>query len=272
MRRSDEGDISRAGRGGIRKPAFIIHHSLPFVVARSVRSPYDTPTMTTTRPPRPVNTPRRALYFTVGLLAAMLAMAYSDTRDVAPVSLSEPVTPPSWRVQFAHPRGWQDHGDTLGPLGGRFRSFTTTRDDRRMSFGRVSVPSGESAETVCLEVLKATNPLPMLGAPRDVHVREAPFGDWTGVQLTWTPVIMGEVLGTHVFLLGAIAPEDAPAAPEASDLSERAKQREAYILEFRCPYPLRDKDRELWDMLKDGLNTDSGAAGQSHVIRPPEQP
>jgi len=205
--------------------------------------------MTTTRPQRFVNTPRRAKAFTIGLFGSMLGAALLATREPPPPALGDRVAPAGWRASFAPPAGWAYQGDKLAHNNGRVSTFAPQGSNHRsVDIGRIPVLADESIEFICQQVLEDFNLLSFMGSPRQIRVTEADFGDWSGVMLEWTPELMGQIVGEHVFVVGAIAPSANP-----GDL------REAYVIQFHSPAPVTHKDERLWGLILESIATDPEA-------------
>jgi hypothetical protein len=198
-----------------------------------------------TNPRKPVNTPLRARCFTGGLLLATLGMALVSAHGTRGAGLGDPVSPPDWRISFAPPANWVDDGTRLTANRTRMHYF---RGPAHRSFGvaRMQVDPALGAEELCLDALDEVDAAAIAHLARDVRVTERTVAGWSAVQLDWTPTVMGQVFGQHVYLVGMLAPDTADG------------MRDAYVMELRSPPPLRPVDRKTWKMLLEGVNTKAG--------------
>ncbi|MCB9849541.1 MAG: hypothetical protein H6817_02415 [Phycisphaerales bacterium] len=192
--------------------------------------------MLATRPDRPVNTPRRAVLFTAGMLIAMLGAAYLVSQGPGGQGLGDPVTPAGWQMSFSPPHGWAEEGNLINARGVKMRRYRGL-GERELTFGRAVIEGETNPESFCLDMLGDADMYVIMEGARDIRMTETKVGEWPAVQLDWTPQIFGQAIGPHVYLIGVISPADDEG------------NREGYVVEMRSPAPITPSDKRTWDMI-----------------------
>lgn len=183
---------------------------------------------------------RRALYFTGGLLAAMILLGQQFAAWRSNTPLGTEVTLKGWRLTFRAPAGWTEAEFGNDLLGQRELGFADPAGGSVLTIGRLDVTSDTTPETLAdwtvgrLGQEYATKP------PRNMVHRASRFGPWPARIVEWTePAESGE--GTYeARVLAAIA-------------GDSDEDREGYTVTLlTAGSSTRTRDR-IWDSVIDSV-------------------